>query len=335
MKSVRAAVFALLRIGLGLGILVYLGYSGAINRRALFGLASTWRLTLAAFVLLSLTVVLTAARLSILFRPHGLRLPLGLSVRLTLLGSLFNFFLLGSSGGDLIKFFYMTRENDGRKTELITIGLFDRAVGMFALLLWPLLVAPLFPALMANRIIRRLLWSIGLLALAMLIATLMCFSRLIAESHAFALLLEKLPQGEYLRRIVNTVRAYRHHQWTLASALVIALATHTLSIAATLLIAHATNPVGNLWQASLLIPLGFLVNTVPLSPGGLGVGEAAFNALFSLVQLKGGADALLGWRLLNVVISLPGLAVYLQGRGRFVTSAEKFETFAVVQSEME
>ncbi len=335
MKSVRSAIFALVRVGLGLGILIYLGYSGAINRRALLGLASTWPLTLAAFVLLCLTVVLTAARLSILFRPQGLRLPLGLSVRLTLLGSLFNFFLLGSSGGDLIKFFYMTRENDGRKTELITIGLFDRAMGMFALLLWPLLVAPLFPALIANQILRKLLWSSGLLALTMLVATLMCFSRRIADSRALALLFEKLPSGEYIRRVVNTVRAYRHHVSTLVAALVIALATHTLSIAATLLIARATNPVGNLWPASLLIPLGFLVNTLPLSPGGLGVGEAAFNALFSLVHLTGGADALLGWRLLNIVISLPGLAVYLQGRSRFVTSAEKFETFAVAQSELD
>ena len=91
----------------------------------------------------------------------------------------------------------------------------------------------------------------------------------------------------------------------------------------------------NLWQASLLIPLGFLVNTIPLSPGGLGVGEAAFNALFSLVGLNGGADTLLGWRLLTIVLSLPGLPVYLQGRGRFVTSGEKFEAFAVVQSELD
>src|SRR4029077_1825861 len=155
------------------------------------------------------------------------------------------------------------------------------------------------------------------------------FSSLIGDSRAFALLIEKLPRGEYVRRVVDTVRGYRHHVPTLFAALAIALATHTLSITATLFIARATNPTGNLWPACLVIPLGFLVNTVPLSPGGLGVGEAAFNALFSLVQLTGGADALLGWRLLTIITSLPGLAVYVRGHGRFVTSAEKFESFAV------
>jgi len=32
---------------------------------------------------------------------------------------------------------------------------------------------------------------------------------------------------------------------------------------------------------------------------------------------------------------LPGLAVYIRGHGRFVTSAEKFESFAVAQSELD
>jgi glycosyltransferase 2 family protein len=165
---------------------------------------------------------------------------------------------------------------------------------------------------------------------------LMCFSTRVSNSHAFSLLLRKLPSlAEHIRRIADTVQGYRHHLLTLGSALMIALATHTLSIGATLLIARVTNPGASLWQASLLIPLGFLVNTVPLSPGGLGVGEAAFNALFTLVGLNGGADALLGWRLLTIVLSLPGLPVYLQGRGRFVTSAKKFETFAIAQSEPE
>jgi uncharacterized membrane protein YbhN (UPF0104 family) len=335
MSSVRRAIFAFLRIGLGVAVLIYLAYSGALNRRALLGLGSSWHLTIAAAGLLVLTIILTAARLSILLDTHGHHLPLGLSIRLTLLGSFFNSFLLGSSGGDLVKFFYMTRENHGRKLELVTIGLFDRAVGMFALLVWPLLAAPLFPHLIAgNMVLRKLLWSAALIALSLLIGLLLCFSKRVVNSRPVALLLEKVPSGEHIRTMIDTVQGYRCHPIMLLWALAIALATHTCSVGATLLIARISNPGGNLWQASLLIPVGFLINTIPLSPGGLGVGEAAFNALFSLVGLTGGADALLGWRLLTILLSLPGLPVYLHGRGRFVSS-KQFDTFAVAQTELE
>jgi uncharacterized membrane protein YbhN (UPF0104 family) len=73
---------------------------------------------------------------------------------------------------------------------------------------------------------------------------------------------------------------------------------------------------------AVLIPLGHLANTVPLTPGGLGVGEAAFNKLFSMAGLTGGAEGLLGWRLLTVMLGLMGLVFYLQGRRKVVHLAE-------------
>jgi uncharacterized membrane protein YbhN (UPF0104 family) len=64
--------------------------------------------------------------------------------------------------------------------------------------------------------------------------------------------------------------------------------------------------------------LGFLANTLPVTPGGLGVGEAAFKMLFSMAGLAGGAEVLLGWRLLMILMGLLGLAFYVQGHTRFI-----------------
>jgi uncharacterized membrane protein YbhN (UPF0104 family) len=85
----------------------------------------------------------------------------------------------------------------------------------------------------------------------------------------------------------------------------------------------AVNPAGAAWPMAVLIPLGHLANTVPLTPGGLGVGEAAFNKLFSMAGLTGGAEGLLGWRLLTVMLGLMGLVFYLQGRRKVVHLAEE------------
>jgi uncharacterized membrane protein YbhN (UPF0104 family) len=79
----------------------------------------------------------------------------------------------------------------------------------------------------------------------------------------------------------------------------------------TLLIVQMTHPEGVSLLMALLIPLGFVANSLPLTPGGLGVGEAAFDQLFQLAGFTGGAVALLGWRLLILLIGLPGLVVYI------------------------
>ena len=85
-----------------------------------------------------------------------------------------------------------------------------------------------------------------------------------------------------------------------------------------LLITEAINIHGYEWEMVLLIPLGFLANTIPFTPGGLGVGEAAFDTLFVIAGFTGGAEILLGWRILLIFISNLGLFYYLQGSKRFV-----------------
>jgi uncharacterized membrane protein YbhN (UPF0104 family) len=73
----------------------------------------------------------------------------------------------------------------------------------------------------------------------------------------------------------------------------------------------------------LVIPVGHVANSLPLTPGGLGVGEAAFNALFRLAGLQGGAEALLCWHIWRAMVGLVGLAQYLRGLGRAVFDAEQ------------
>jgi hypothetical protein len=56
----------------------------------------------------------------------------------------------------------------------------------------------------------------------------------------------------------------------------------------------------------------------------VGVGEAAFNALFKLAGLpQGGAEALLCWRFWRAMVGLVGLALYLRGVGRAVFDPEQ------------
>jgi uncharacterized membrane protein YbhN (UPF0104 family) len=73
------------------------------------------------------------------------------------------------------------------------------------------------------------------------------------------------------------------------------------------------NPAGLDLKMCLIVPLGFVANSLPFTPGGLGVGETAFNALFTVAGLTGGAEALLCWRIWTALVRLLGLVFYLRG----------------------
>lgn len=322
MKGMKQVLFGVFRTGIGVALVVYLWRSGAINWAAMAGLATHWWLALAAVVLLFVDAALLGWRLRVLLDPRGFHLPLMSAFRLTMIGVFFNSCLPGATGGDLIKIYYAAEGNPGRRIEVGTIVLLDRVTGMFALMLLPLLLAPLFPDLLAkSTALRVVLWFAGGIAAATVVAALACFSERIRNSPPVDWAIRRLPLGKYVGIMYDTVHAYREHPSPLVAAVGISLLTHVAASGVAMLSSLATHPHEFAWKMCVVIPIGFAINVLPVTPGGLGVGEAAFDRLFLLAGLTGGAEALLGWRLLTILISLLGLAYYLQGRKRFVHDA--------------
>jgi len=312
-------LFTVLRIVSGIGLLVYLELSGAISWPALAGLARVWPISLAAGCLWIVIIGLTSWRLCLLLKPRELLIPLSASMRLTFIGAFFTAFLPGGAGGDIVRIFFALKGNEGRRTEIATIFLLDRLFGILGLLILPLLLAPLFPQLLNSiTVLRVLLWFAAAAAASILALLLICFAGQANDGSILLRVFQKLPLGTHLKRIYHTVRAYRHNGTTLVVAGAISLLVHSLLVIVLLLLVQATGERGVSWEMAIFIPLGFLANSLPLTPGGVGVGEVAFSKLFQLAGLTGGVEALLGWRVLAVLASLPGLIFYFQGRRQFL-----------------
>jgi hypothetical protein len=66
----------------------------------------------------------------------------------------------------------------------------------------------------------------------------------------------------------------------------------------------------------VIAPIGFIVQAIPISPGGVGVGEAAFAGLYKLSGRPEtrGVIARLSLRLAEWLIALAGYIVYLRMR---------------------
>jgi hypothetical protein len=306
-----------LRVGVAGVLIALLVRSGAIDRRALAGLVHEWPLTLAALAMLAASTWVTAIRLPVLLRPMGFRLDAWPAVVLMTTGLFFGLFLPGGAGGDIAKVYYsVAGQKRGTRTELATAVLLDRAIGMWAMFAMPLLALPFFAGAVAN---------------APAIALLVRFSAAVfaaggAALAALLLLPEKwvaIPgriAGDFVARGIATVRFFRAHPGALAWSFALSLGAHTTAVATTWFIAGAVHPASQRPELGLVVPLGFVANALPLTPGGIGVGETAFHRLFHFVGLDGGAEVAIGWRLAITLVALIGGLLYVtRGSAAFIT----------------
>lgn len=317
--ALRKSAFLLLRLAFGVGILVYLARSGRINFSAFGELLHRWPITVAAIFFLLLDILMMSIRASLLFRNARLSLSLTNSLQLNLIGFLFSTFLPGAAGGDIAKLVYATRENHGRRAEVATVLILDRLVGLFSLVLLPLLFAPFFTDLLQSvPILRRLLYMNALLAGAMLVGAAVVLFFAPARMW-MSWLLRPWPGVRNLAlRVLDAMAAHGKARGTLLFALVLSLLANLALVVVTGLGLYAVNPASFSTRLALVAPIGHLVNSLPLTPGGIGVGESAFNALFNLAGIGGGAETLLCVRLWNISVGLLGLFVYFFGLGRIV-----------------
>jgi glycosyltransferase 2 family protein len=317
--TVRKVVFLALRLAIGIGILVYLAKSGQINLFSLLRLFHAWPVTAAAVGFLLLDILFMSIRACLLFRNARLVLSLGNSLQLNLIGFLFSTFLPGAAGGDIAKLVYATQENHGRRAEVATVLVLDRVAGIFSLVLLPILFAPFFPELLRSVPVLRRLLSMDALLAALLLGGMVMVMFFVPTRAWVATLLARWPLIQRLvLRVMDALAVHGKFRGTLLYALVLSLLANLALIVVTALGLYAVNPSAVSMKLTLVAPVGHLVNSVPLTPGGIGVGETAFDALFKLAGMSGGAETLLCVRVWNIVIGLLGLVVYLLGMGRIV-----------------
>jgi uncharacterized membrane protein YbhN (UPF0104 family) len=123
-------------------------------------------------------------------------------------------------------------------------------------------------------------------------------------------------------RVLETMRVYRQNPGALLSALLLSILANLSVIAITALAVLVLDPASLSSKICLVVPIGQAVNGLPLTPGGLGVGETALNALFNLTGLHGGAETFLCWRVWKAMVGLLGLVIYVRGMGSVVLLPE-------------
>jgi uncharacterized protein (TIRG00374 family) len=287
---------------------------------------------LAAF---GIVLVIQTQRWQILLRVVGIRLTWFRAWRLVMVGMFFNMFLLGATGGDVVKIFYAMREAGGEKAAAFLSIVLDRVIGLLALALVSLgVVAWHFQTLMSTPSAQILLatialvlgGSVGITAVAAIVAALRFENRLPA----------RMPLRQGIVDMAIAIRHYAKAPGALAAAFTLALIVHVLVFSTFWFSARAFTNALSAGDIFSVMPIVNTITSLPISLQGVGWRETLFeNLLDALYHTpKAIADLIsMGGYLITVAWSLAGGLVFLTYRPSDGRAAGLKEMSAVARSE--
>ena len=281
-------------------------------------------------------LLITFFRWYVLVRAVGLPFRLFDALRLGFIGFFFNTFLPGSVGGDAVKALFLAREQNRRTVAVATV-LMDRAIALWALVWFVALLGAAFwaggllvgdGAEPCRRIVKAAWVVVGTSLTAWLLLGLLPDRR----AERFAGRLSGLPKvGHAAAELWRAVWVYRRRQASVFGVLALSWVGHVGFVflfyfaGLTLFDPGSGQRMPTLTQHFLIVPIGLVINALPLFPGGAGIGELGFGKLYEWLGCSeaSGVLASLVQRVINWTIGLISYFVYRRMRQERSKGGEK------------
>jgi uncharacterized protein (TIRG00374 family) len=271
------------------------------------------RMALLAIALFAPVWFIQSYRLVLMVAIQGVKLSYWNAVKLTFAGNFFNFALPGTTGGDLIKAYYITHYTH-QKTEVVTTIFLDRAIGLFSIIV----IAT--TCILLNWDAEKFSSLVGVLILifaALLVGAVFVFSARLRHAIGLPRLAAKLPGSQQILRIGRATVAMRAHLGKSVAALLLSILLQSIVMVSAAVMAWALGMQGSLLYFFIYVAIGFLVAAVPSTPQAVGVMESAYVLFFTPLNTASQAVALaLAVRLIQLVWAIPGVLVPLLGAHR-------------------
>lgn len=314
-EFLKSALKTALKIAFAAALILWLMKKGALDFKAMANLA-TPGLVLFCLGCVFGQIFVNNYRWVCLLRGQGFATNIRKTLPLSLIGMFFNFAMPGGVGGDVVKGYYLLQENPSRRMAAALSIFMDRVVGFF------IMIATAFLALFLN-------WEIvehspQLTSIAIGVSVFfgvfivffgISFSRRIGQWSLLNWFFEKAPGGGKFRSVFETLHSYRHQPGALLLAMLMSGLNQILMVAFVVAIGQAMEIQLPLAAYFFLVPIGTVVQALPISPAGIGVGQAAFYYLFNQylhTQSPLGPTAVTATQLASFTWGLLGAFFYLR-----------------------
>ena len=313
-KAVTKLLSLAFKVSLLVAIVYYLMQSGRLDfSKFIVLLEHPFLLASILFCLMVPLDMVGAWRWYLLLRALGVEIRYWRLYQITWIALLYSTILPGSISADLVRAYFVHKSSQSKLlTPIVTSMVIDRMSGLFGVILFAYVGSLVLEGVQSTQV-----QSLVVFSQLMLIGMLAFWGLMLLPSKPEGGLvtqtLGKLPFSGLTLKVYGSFRAYRHHKGVIFYSILIALLGQlTLCYLFWAVLAALNNAPAAPSIFVFVVPLGSLATTLPFTPGGLGVGHAAYEYLFMLNQVPNGANAFNIYALVRIALSLFGVIAYLK-----------------------
>jgi uncharacterized membrane protein YbhN (UPF0104 family) len=280
------------------GIFVYLYRAGQFDVAKLTKVFDSPGLFVSALLLILLGTVLMVERWRLLLKIQNIQISYWRATQLTFISLFFSIVIPGAVSGDLVKACYLAKGQHQKTVPVMSI-FFDRMLGLYTIILIAVCAiligfiketASSQPGLLSQPDARPLvLFVLGLFGGLTVLAVVFINKNI--SGAWMEKLIARMPLSAIIDRIYHAVHQHGSNPGLTFKALIMSIVAQVPGYAGMWYLASIfgtqTLALGDFLTA---LPICFLVNSLPLAPGGLGVGEAGFRMVMLLVGFQSGAE---------------------------------------------
>jgi glycosyltransferase 2 family protein len=280
---VKKKLLSFAQLLLGVGIVAHIVFN--LHRRgdlhklsgALQSAAHHWPLLAVGVAMFGGCIFFCTARWAWLLDAQGLHMPFRRVFALYFVGQFFNAFMFGTTGGDVVKAYYVARETHHRKTEIAATVFIDRIIGLIALILLALgVIAVRLPFFLGSPVMRgaMLFNLVAFVGAAGGLAVILTRNLLLRYAF-FRRLEERTKLGQIAGRAYAAFHTCLSDPRLLAKTLLISLVNHLSCVVAVFYLGMAIGLPLSFIDYLTVFPTINAVAAIPVTPGGLGTRETA------------------------------------------------------------
>jgi len=321
-NHLKDQIISFLKLALAASIVYYMIATGTLNLHDIAQLTQKKLLIFKVIVMILAGYSLLTIRWYMLLTCQGVAASFSAVTRITCIGLFFNSFMLGSVGGDLIKAFYIAKENTGYRTRAIMSILVDRIIGLETLLIVAFMTLLFnYKFIITIPPLRALLPAIGVCIVSSFVAAAAVFSKRIKNFFiviGLNTILAFLPKKDVLINSYNALHSYSSKKEKLFQALLISLLTNMIMLYVFYMIGREIGEtvIPFLGYCSI-VPAGVITLSIPIAPAGIGIGQAAFYNLFKWYGAQSGtfgATIITVFQLIQLMVNVSFVFVYLSNK---------------------
>jgi uncharacterized membrane protein YbhN (UPF0104 family) len=298
----------IVKYGIGFSLIAWMVWSGKLDLSVL----GTMPLALVAAIMVLMVVqsALAALRVRYILAHQGLQVSVMQCVLFNCTGILYSAFLPGGISGDAVRAYLFMKAIPRHRLAILGAMFLDRMLGLLSMV--GLGLAAAFYLALQAPVVRPylLVFSAVFLVLVAGVGVLHFLGGRYRPHGA--------PRGRLSAlwiRVSSAIAGLRIHHYPPRVLLVIvaqSILIHLTAVALLFICSLHTGAGLDFLRVFVVTPIGLLVNAIPLSPGGLGIGENAFEFLYRMAGGRNGATSFLIARVFLYSPALVGLGYVLR-----------------------